>query len=97
MEKENTSFLDKVAFIDTKLDEVLKSAFKTEKKYKTRLRNIESQYSASAINLMDYLAFRSFDIDKLQKKMHFSGLDDGNQGKSEMFGEYERTFEKMRG
>ena len=30
------------------------------------------------------------------KKMHFSGLDDGNQGKSEMFGEYEQTFEKMR-
>ena len=76
MEKENTSFLDKVAFIDTKLDEVLKSAFKTEKKYKTRLRNIESQYSASAINLMDYLAFRSFDIDKLQKKMQKLGFSD---------------------
>ena len=31
------------------------------------------------------------------KKMHFYGLDDRNQGKSEMFGEYERMFEKMRG
>ena len=30
------------------------------------------------------------------KKMHFYGLDDRNQGKSEMFGEYERTFGKMR-
>ena len=30
------------------------------------------------------------------KKMHFSGLDDRNQGKSEIFGEYERMFEKMR-
>ena len=30
------------------------------------------------------------------KKMHFYGLDDGNQGKSEMFGEYEQRFEKMR-
>ena len=29
------------------------------------------------------------------KKMHFCGLNDRNQGKSEMFGEYERTFEKM--
>ncbi len=31
-----------------------------------------------------------------QKKMHFLGLGDRNQGKSEIFGEYERTFEKMR-
>ena len=30
------------------------------------------------------------------KKMHFLGLDDRNQGKSEIFGEYEQTFEKMR-
>ena len=76
MEKDNTSFLDKVAYIDTKLDEVLKSAFKTEKKYKARLKGIEPEYKASAINLMDYLAFRSFDIDKLQKKMQKLGFSD---------------------
>ena len=35
--------------------------------------------------------------DYFLKKMHFYGLDDQNQGKSEMFGEYERRFEKMRG
>ena len=35
--------------------------------------------------------------DYFQKKMHFYRLDDRNQGKSEMFGEYERMFEKMRG
>ena len=34
--------------------------------------------------------------DYFLKKMHFYGLDDRNQGKSEMFGEYEQTFEKMR-
>ena len=34
--------------------------------------------------------------DYFQKKMHFLGLGDRNQGKSEMFGEYEQTFEKMR-
>ena len=31
-----------------------------------------------------------------QKKMHFSGLDDGNQGKSEIFGEYEQRIGEMR-
>ena len=31
-----------------------------------------------------------------QKKMYFPGSDDRNQGKSEIFGEYEQTFEKMR-
>ena len=31
-----------------------------------------------------------------QKKMHFLGLGDRNQGKSEMFGEYEQRIEKMR-
>ena len=35
--------------------------------------------------------------DYFLKKMIFSGLGDRNQGKSEMFGEYERRFEKMRG
>ncbi len=34
--------------------------------------------------------------DYFLKKMHFLGLGDRNQGKSEIFGEYERTFEKMR-
>ena len=33
--------------------------------------------------------------DYFLKKMHFYGLDDRNQGKSEMFGEYERRYEKM--
>jgi hypothetical protein len=32
-----------------------------------------------------------------KEKTHFLGLDDRNQGKSEIFGEYEQTFEKMRG
>ena len=32
--------------------------------------------------------------DYFLKKMHFLGLDDRNQGKSEMFGEYEQRFEK---
>jgi len=35
--------------------------------------------------------------DYFLKKMHFYGSDDRNQGKSEMFGEYERMFEKMTG
>ena len=35
--------------------------------------------------------------DYFPKMMHFYGLDDRNQGKSEIFGEYERRFEKMRG
>ena len=76
MEKDNSSFLEKVAFIDTKLEELLKSAFKTEKKYKALLKNIEPEYKASALNLLDYLAFRSFDIDKLQKKMQKMGFYD---------------------
>ena len=31
------------------------------------------------------------------KKMHFLGLDDGNQGKSAIPGGYEQTLAKMRG
>ena len=30
-----------------------------------------------------------------KKKMHFYRLDDRNQGKSEMFGEYEQSFAKI--
>ena len=37
-----------------------------------------------------------FFTEYFQEIMHFLGLDDRNQGKSEIFGEYEQTFEKMR-
>ena len=37
-----------------------------------------------------------FFTDYFLKKMHFLGLDDRNQGKSEIFGEYEQTSGKMR-
>ena len=32
-----------------------------------------------------------------QETMHFYRLDDGNQGKTEMFGEYEQMIEERRG
>ncbi len=38
-----------------------------------------------------------FFMDYFLKKMHFLGLGDRNQGKSEIFGDYERRFGKMRG
>ena len=53
----------------------------------------EAKASAKVLHFPELAKFFR---DYFLKKMHFYGLDDGNQGKSEMFGEYEQTSGKMR-
>ncbi len=54
-------------------------------------------FPKASAKVLHFHELAKFFGDYFQKKMHFLGLDDRNQGKSEMFGEYEQRFEKMRG
>ena len=54
-------------------------------------------FPKASAKVLHFHELAKFFRDYFLKKMHFYGLDDRNQGKSEMFGEYEQMFEKMRG
>ena len=76
MSNEKKPLEKKLIFISDKLDEVILKANKTEKKYRKQVKTADPRYKVSALNLLDYLAFRSFDIDKLQRKMLKLGFSD---------------------
>ena len=57
---------------------------------------ITTVFPKASAKVLHFRDMAKFFRDYFLKKMHFYGLDDRNQGKSEIFGEYERTFEKMR-
>ena len=53
-------------------------------------------FPKASAKVLHFPELAKFFRDYFLKKMHFYGLDDRNQGKSEIFGEYEQTSEKMR-
>ena len=58
------------------LDEIIVKATALEHDYKGVIDKVHPAYQDSAINLTHYLAFRSFDIDKLQEELRETGLPD---------------------
>ncbi len=76
MSTERKPLEQKVLFIADKLNEVITKAYKTERKYRKEVKAVNPKFRVSALNLLDYLAFRSFDIDKLQRKMLKLGFSD---------------------
>ena len=56
---------------------------------------ITAVFPKASAKVLLFHELTKFFRDYFLKKMHFLGLDDRNQGKQEMFGEYERRFEKM--
>ena len=53
-------------------------------------------FPKASAKVLHFPELAKFFRDYFPKKMHFYGLDDRNQGKSEIFGEYEQMVEKMR-
>lgn len=70
--KNNNQLLE----ISDQIEQIIQKAKSMEHKYRELLSNVHPTYKDSAINLTHYLAFRSFDIDKLQKKIRYMGLPD---------------------
>lgn len=64
----------KLVYINKKIDKIITKIEEFEDKYIDKLSNIHPAWKKSALNLLHYMAFRSFDIDKLQKILLETGL-----------------------
>jgi len=71
MTKENELFL-----ISELLDKIIFKAQELEENYDDLISEVHPSYQESAINLVHYLALRSFDIDELQTQLRKIGLAD---------------------
>jgi pyruvate kinase len=60
--------------IQSQVEIIIEKARELEKKYKDQISAVHSIYRKSALNLIHYLAFRSFDIDQLQDRLREQGL-----------------------
>lgn len=66
----------KLLIINDQIEEIIKKAKTLENNYDEMILKVHSSYRESALNLTHYLAFRSFDIDKLQDQLRYMGLPD---------------------
>jgi pyruvate kinase len=64
--KNRTQKLEK---LENKFDEIITRLKDFERRYENELEKVDSNYKSSAINLVHYLAFRSFDIAALQDEL----------------------------
>ncbi|MCL2704960.1 MAG: pyruvate kinase [Spirochaetaceae bacterium] len=64
----------KIDFIDHKIEAIIQKAEELEKKYNGKINKVNAIYKKSALNLIHYMALRSFDIEDLQEKLKDSGL-----------------------
>jgi len=59
----------KLDSLELQFDEIINKLHEFEKKYEHELSSVNPVYKKSALNLVHYLAFRSFDIASLQDKL----------------------------
>lgn len=57
-----------------KLEQLYQGMLQAEAQKSAQIETVNSYYKSSAINLIDYLALRSQDIEALQKELHQQGL-----------------------
>ena len=62
--------------INSQIDQIINKAIALESDYTNMIENVHPTHRKSALNLIHYLAFRSFDIDELQEKLIYMGLPD---------------------
>lgn len=66
----------KLLAINSQIEEIIEKAKVLEDSYSSLIAKVQPSYHESALNLIHYLAFRSFDIDELQDRLRFMGLPD---------------------
>jgi len=66
----------KLEFIQTEIEKIISKAENLETEYADSLSAVQPVYRESALNLLHYLAFRSFDIGELQQRLRYLGLPD---------------------
>jgi len=67
---------EKLLVLNNKIEEIIDKARVIENDYLDLISDVHPSYHESALNLTHYLAFRSFDIDNLQKELRYLGLPD---------------------
>jgi len=67
---------EKLLTINNQIEEIIEKAKILENNYDGMISKAHPSYRESALNLIHYLAFRSFDIDELQDRLRFMGLPD---------------------
>jgi len=66
----------KLELIQIQIEKIMRKAEKLEVEYTDSLSAVHPFYQESALNLLHYLAFRSFDIGELQQRLRYLGLPD---------------------
>lgn len=66
----------KLLSINDQIEEITKEANALASNYSVIIEKVHPLYRENAINLVHYLAFRSFNIDELQQKLRVMGLPD---------------------
>lgn len=67
---------EKLLTVNNQIEEIINKAKVLENNYDDLILKVHPAYRESALNLIHYLAFRSFDIDKLQDRLRYMGLPD---------------------
>ncbi len=65
---------ERLLTINNQIEEIINKANTLENKYTDLIIKVDPAYRESALNLVHYLAFRSFEIDKLQDRLRYMGL-----------------------
>ncbi|MCK5702312.1 MAG: hypothetical protein KAI29_14205, partial [Cyclobacteriaceae bacterium] len=68
--------LEKLLAINNEIEEIIEKAKNLENDFNNMLSKVHPSYNESALNLIHYLAFRSFDIADLQEKLRYMALPD---------------------
>lgn len=67
---------EKLLTVNNQIEEIINKTKVLENNYDDLILKVHPAYRESALNLIHYLAFRSFDIDKLQDRLRYMGLPD---------------------
>ncbi len=64
----------KLQQLSDQITEIIEAAIELEEKYEDEIQMVHPQYQKSALNLVHYMALRSFSIDVLQDQLRIMGL-----------------------
>ena len=65
---------ERLLLVKEKIDRIIEKVKEMEGEHKEEIENVHPVYRKSALNLVHYMAFRSFDIDELQEYLRDLGL-----------------------
>lgn len=77
--------VEQINSLSEQIEAILHKALEMEQIYAAELANVHPVYKKSALNLIHYLAFRSFDIIELQEELRNNGLPSLSNIESHVF------------